>query len=730
MALSQVQCLDDNHVNWRMQESKPEFFYSEDQRLALEALIHGGRKAFLEYIQDHSVRQFLSELEQNQLTGAAVACQPDSEEEGAEDSEDVEGSLQYWPERSDDSIPELDIGWNDRVSYRGVTRVSVYMQPPMDGQTHIKEVVRKTIALAQKVIAVVMDLFTDVDIFKDLLDASFKRKVAVYVILEATGVPHFLSMCKRAAMHRGHLKKLRVRSAGGTELHTRSLTKVCGLLSQKFMFVDGDRAVSGSYSYTWTASRLDRNLVTVLTGQAVETFDRQFRQLYFLSDGVSLSEVSMEVEPEPVPTPPLVTPPPPSPALARRLINPKYALVSANINGNTNATGTQNATGGSSETSSARTAGCSKSEVKGLRRPGEAAEGAPVHPGLLGLEQADLIHYLPTWPEPDPPSDVIGFINIRDSGKPLQAHLTRSEQFETSQPIRFKDPLILPEEPLPEKACPKPQLQNLRTANGPSATDTQEVQKEAKEGSSVSVTSEEHPENGGPATPGSACNGPEQSEVQSQADELNKTGALQPMAKQPHPQQAARVLQTLSERKPERKQTHRQVQTDRRKVIQTSSRPPANNVRSQQDVQVRGMAKAAGTRLDGCIHPPNLAGASKGAHTFWQGKQLAQNRPGQGSDFLSRDQLSRTRSSSCRPAQAQLGNQTSHDPYRQPLGRARPTRQGPAAHRPPGPQGDGRGPPGLLFTRHSQFRAMNGTVPEAQLGSLQRMALLGRKGAN
>lgn len=54
-----------------------------------------------------------------------------------------------------------------------------------------------------------MDLFTDVDIFIDLLDAAFKRKVAVYIILESTGVPHFLSMCRRAQMHKGHLKACR-----------------------------------------------------------------------------------------------------------------------------------------------------------------------------------------------------------------------------------------------------------------------------------------------------------------------------------------------------------------------------------------------------------------------------------------------------------------------------------------------------------------------------------------
>lgn len=57
-----------------------------------------------------------------------------------------------------------------------------------------------------QVIAVVMDIFTDVDIFRDLLDAGFKRKVSVYILLERTTLPHFLSMCQRACMHAGHLK--------------------------------------------------------------------------------------------------------------------------------------------------------------------------------------------------------------------------------------------------------------------------------------------------------------------------------------------------------------------------------------------------------------------------------------------------------------------------------------------------------------------------------------------
>ncbi|KAK6301354.1 hypothetical protein J4Q44_G00294520 [Coregonus suidteri] len=171
MALSQLQCLDEHHVNWRVTESKPEFFYSEDQRLALEALLTGGRDAFSGYLRDHGLQHFLSEPELMRLARTVEAYRPGGEhlkaEAGASSAapREYDGgtgplSLQYWPDRSEGSIPDLDLGWPDAASYRGVTRVNVHTQPPADGHTHIKEVVRKNIAQAQKVIAVVMDQFS------------------------------------------------------------------------------------------------------------------------------------------------------------------------------------------------------------------------------------------------------------------------------------------------------------------------------------------------------------------------------------------------------------------------------------------------------------------------------------------------------------------------------------------------------------------------------------------
>ncbi|XP_063063698.1 protein FAM83G-like isoform X3 [Engraulis encrasicolus] len=261
----------------------------------------------------------------------------------------------------------------------------------------------------------------------------WRRRVAVYIVIDTAAVNQFLHMCTRASMHTGHLQFLRVRSTGGSEFYTRSAQLICGTLAQRFLLVDGDKAISGSYSFTWSASRLDRNLITVLSGQAVETFDRQFRDLWLTSRGVSLSSIPLDELPAPDPAPAPAPNPVPSAAVARKMINPKYALVSADTASRT-----------SSDKNSKNSAAATTTH-NALQRANRAQRGGAklvhTHPGLLGLAKADLVAYLPIWPEPDPPSDVIGYINIRDVSRPAPAHLMRSQLAETSQAIRFSRPL-------------------------------------------------------------------------------------------------------------------------------------------------------------------------------------------------------------------------------------------------------------------------------------------------
>lgn len=206
------------------------------------------------------------------------------------------------------------------------------------------------------------------------------------------------------------------------------------------------------FSFTWMSSRLDRNLITVITGQTVDAFDQLFRYLYMTSTFVDLRQVATEPEPEPDPRHQVLPVAPPSAAIARKLYNPKYALVSisspspVNLNGN-------------DSSKEPEIPEDPKSKKKRKRTREDLLQDAPrLHPGLIDLEKACLLSYLPTWPEPDPPSDVIGFINIRDYKKPTQFHLQRSEMFETSQAIKFSSPFSKPQETLPDVAKPRNQI--------------------------------------------------------------------------------------------------------------------------------------------------------------------------------------------------------------------------------------------------------------------------------
>lgn len=194
------------------------------------------------------------------------------------------------------------------------------------------------------------------------------------------------------------------------------------------------------------------------TGQAVEAFDRLFRTLYVTSSSVDLRQATTEPEPEPDPVPQPVSVIPPSPAVLRKLYNPKYALVLGNsgtVPSPTPSTGHNTPQKTKSQDSSNPEIQDSKKRRQTKVNKESIQEAPPIHPGLTNLEKACLISYLPIWPEPDPPSDVIGFINIRDTSKPPQVHLQRSEMFETSQAIRFSSPVSIPKEILPEVAKPR-----------------------------------------------------------------------------------------------------------------------------------------------------------------------------------------------------------------------------------------------------------------------------------
>ncbi|XP_017274844.1 protein FAM83F [Kryptolebias marmoratus] len=309
MAESQLVCMDNEHVNEKVQESSPEFYYSEEQRAAVEQLLRNGDEAFKMRLTEDNTKDFLCSRELKSIRKTFREYGTDSDSESGEQEQPRRASSAdsgvhstYWPQMSDTEAPSLDIGWPASSGvYKGVTRVSVFSHPPREPGPHIKEVVRRLIQGSHKMVAIVMDFLTDLQILQDLLDASSRRGVAVYVVLDARGVPNFLDMCSRLQINAMHLRNLRVRTVKGAGL-ALSFGKLPGSLGSKYMLVDGEKVMFGTYSFTWSSSRLDRNMITVMSGQIVDFFDSDFREMYAVSEQVDLyREFNITKPPLPMP---------------------------------------------------------------------------------------------------------------------------------------------------------------------------------------------------------------------------------------------------------------------------------------------------------------------------------------------------------------------------------------------------------------------------------------------
>ncbi|KAF3687998.1 Protein FAM83F [Channa argus] len=297
MAESQLMCMEDGHIGAKVLETKPEFYYSEEQRVAVEELLKNGDGAFKTRLKEDNAKDFLSAREVKLLV--STFKQYDSGDDGSKATASESGQQPtgndadsgvhstYWPQMSDTEVPPLDIGWPGGGLFKGVTRVTVHTHPPKENGPHIKEVVRRLIQEASKVIAIVMDLLTDLHILQDLMDAAFRRSVPVYILLDEQGVPHFLDMCSRLQIGSQHLRNIRARTLQGVGMGL-SFGRLPGSVCNKYMLVDGDKVVFGSYSFSWCTSRMDRNMITVMTGQVVDFFDQDFRELYAISKKMDL----------------------------------------------------------------------------------------------------------------------------------------------------------------------------------------------------------------------------------------------------------------------------------------------------------------------------------------------------------------------------------------------------------------------------------------------------------
>ncbi|KAM4607671.1 protein FAM83B [Polymixia lowei] len=254
--------------------------YKESYRLAIDHLVSGGRQSYEEFLKGERLGSFLSEEELVFI--AANAEQPSvgnqtEESDGPSDSKSSTGT--YWPIHSDVETPDLELGWPEVMHDRLQTHIDLLFHPPRQNKPTIKEVIRRHIQDARQVIAIVMDMFTDADIFKETVDASI-RGVPVYVLLNDFNLKNFLAMAENQDIKIQQLRNMRVRTVKGQDYLCRSGAKFHGAMEQKFLLVDCQTVVYGSYSFMWSFEKINLSMVQVIKGHLVESYDEEFRTLY------------------------------------------------------------------------------------------------------------------------------------------------------------------------------------------------------------------------------------------------------------------------------------------------------------------------------------------------------------------------------------------------------------------------------------------------------------------
>ncbi|XP_029962556.1 protein FAM83H isoform X1 [Salarias fasciatus] len=270
--------------------------YREEYRLAIDALVEEDLEGYYQFLQKADVVDFLCTPEiqhiQNSVHIPHQSGHPEQHflEVGEDGSSDT-----YWPLHSDLDAPGLDLGWPQMHHFLGPTEVTTLVNPPEPDMPSIKDQARRLIKNAQQVIAIAMDMFTDVDMFADILNAAM-RNVAVYVILDELNAHHFVDMVSNCRVNLQSIQFLRVRTVPGITYQCRSGKSFKGQMMDRFLLTDCRAVLSGNYSFMWSYEKLHRCMAHLFLGQLVTTFDEEFRILYAQSQPLIIENMPGPME--------------------------------------------------------------------------------------------------------------------------------------------------------------------------------------------------------------------------------------------------------------------------------------------------------------------------------------------------------------------------------------------------------------------------------------------------
>ncbi|XP_030645093.1 protein FAM83H [Chanos chanos] len=274
--------------------------YREEYRLAIDALVEEDVEGYYGFLQNANMVEFLAQPEIEHIKRTVQVPQSaGSVPELTYHETDQDGSSDtYWPLHSDLDAPGLDLGWPlPQHSFVGPTEVITLVNPSDPEMPSIKEQVRRLIKNAQQVIAIVMDMFTDIDIFSDLLNAA-ARHVAVYILLDEQNSHHFLSMVTSCKVNLEMIPMMRVRTVAGITYFCRTGKSFKGQMMDRFLLVDCRAVLSGNYSFMWSFEKIHRCMAHQFSGELVSSFDEEFRILFAQSQPLVIESALVPVPPD------------------------------------------------------------------------------------------------------------------------------------------------------------------------------------------------------------------------------------------------------------------------------------------------------------------------------------------------------------------------------------------------------------------------------------------------
>ncbi|CAJ1062029.1 protein FAM83A-like [Xyrichtys novacula] len=283
-----------SYIKVTANEPRPDLSHNEAARLAMDSLLNEGMEGYKEVLSAEGEVDFLSKLEKTYIMENGMdnsTAEPDaSADKEPESSSAGSHTTSQRPTLSTQS--ELTVADMNPSRQRGVTKSDptlggfrIYFQ--CDSRAcGMKDVVRELIRKAETVLAIAIDSFSDMELLFDLLEASRRRNVSVYLLLDHLNVNVFVSMWQNLKLESKNFPKISVRSVGGETYCAKTGHKLTGQMAESFVIADWREVLTGSFSFSWLSWHVYRSLVVLLKGRMAESFHQEFLRLYASSEPV------------------------------------------------------------------------------------------------------------------------------------------------------------------------------------------------------------------------------------------------------------------------------------------------------------------------------------------------------------------------------------------------------------------------------------------------------------